>query len=106
MVSARFEQAVAQMMAHARLLERAVHDPGPWTAVICGCRRIRIPLERHERPDDRIVLTGYMSQQCTGISAVEIWCGGELAASWPTEQDSSPVRVTLELGIEDAELTS
>jgi hypothetical protein len=106
MASARFEQAVSRLVTRARLLERLVHDPGPWTAVAAGCCRVRIPLERHERPDDRIILTGYVSQPCSGIMAVEIWCDGDLVASWPADCVSAPVRITLEMGIEDAEVTS
>jgi hypothetical protein len=106
MVSARFENAVGRLMTRARLLERVLHDPRPWSAVACGRTRVRIPLERHDRPDDHVVLTGYLSQECRDITAVEIWCGSDMVMSWPAEQEHSPVRITLELGIEDTELAS
>lgn len=106
MISAGFEQAVSRLVTHARLMERALHDPGPWSAVVFGCHVIWIPLERHERPDDRIVLTGYLREACSGIRYVEIWCGRDLVAGWPAAGEDAPVRITLDLGIENARMAS
>lgn len=115
MPGSRLEAAVGVMVARARLYERVVHDRGPWAAIAHGqlpytgapsALAYAIVLERHEH-GDRIVLTGYLHEQAAGIRAVDIWCRGELLDSWPVDPPrDGPVRITFDLGVEDAELAA
>lgn len=103
MPSPRLETAIAGLLARARLLERAAYDPGPWSAVFHGCCRVRVPLQRFET-DDCIVLTAYLCEPCSHITAVELWCDRDLAASWPADPPrDSPLRFAVNLGIPDVE---
>lgn len=111
----RLEGAIATMAARARLYERMAHDRGPWGAVIhtqqqtfIGAPMVRMypmTLTRHEH-GDCVVLTGYMSYPVTGIMAVDIWCRGDMVISWPTPPQDGPVRLRIELVVEDAELAA
>lgn len=100
----RLEAAIGSALARARLLERAAYDPGPWSAAVHGCCRLHVPLRRFETVDDRIILTGYLRTPCSHITAVELWCGPELAAAWPADPPrDSPLRITVDLAIPDVE---
>jgi hypothetical protein len=111
----RLEAAVGVMVARARLYERVVHDHGPWGAIVHGqppypgapsVLMHSMTMERHEH-GDRVVLTGYLHEQMSGITAVDIWCRGEMMLSWPVDPPrDSPVRITIDLSIEDAELAA
>lgn len=104
---ARLELQVAQLAARARLLERVLHDAGPWHAVIHGCGEHRIYLTRQVLAEEgRMVLTGYLGEFCFGAYQVDIYCGDVLATSREIPDCPSPFRITLVLGIEDAELTA
>jgi hypothetical protein len=97
------------MAARARLYERVVHDRGPWAAVVNSrpCQTHSIPLTRHAC-GDRVVLSGYLNAPVSGVTAVDIWCRGEMLVSWPVspQQEPTPVRICLELNAEDAELAA
>jgi hypothetical protein len=114
MPSPRLEGAIATMAARARLYERMAHDRGPWGAVIhtqrpyAGAPQVLmypVTLTRHVH-GDFVILTGYLSYPARGITAIDIWCRGDLVISWPTPQQDGPVRLRIELGVEDAELAA
>jgi hypothetical protein len=104
MPTPKLERDVAGALAKARLLERAIYDSGPWNAVVQGCRRLPVALTRHETADDRLVMTGYLSIPCSGITAVELWCRSELVAAWPADPPrTSPLRIVVSLGADYAQ---
>jgi hypothetical protein len=103
------------MAARARLYERVAHDPGPWGAVAYGqppypgapeALSYPMTLERHVC-GDRIVLNGYLHTPSPGIQAIDLWCRGTMMFSWPVSPpQDGPVRIALDLGIEDTELAA
>lgn len=111
----RLEGAVSSMAARARLYERMAHDRGPWGAIIHVSQlytgaplRVAYPmsLDRHEC-GDRVVLTGYLPVPAQGIVAADIWCRGEMLLSWPVSPpQDGPVRLCIELGVEDSQLAA
>ena len=115
MTGSRLEAAVGAAVARARMYERVMHDRGPWGAIAHGrppypgapsALAYPVALERHQH-GDRIVLTGYLHEQAPGISVIDIWCRGEMLDSWPVSPPrDGPMRFTVELGIEDAELAA
>jgi hypothetical protein len=101
-VNAEFDLLVSQAVSHARLLERALHDPGPWWAVTYGGEtECRVPVSRTVlAAERRVVLTAYLARGCERISAVEIYCAGELVtARGITGEPSAPCRISLGVGI-------
>ena len=106
MMGPRLEQAISSLITRARLYEKIAHDPGPWLAVLHDTAALRIPLERYVRPD-RVVLIGYLREPGACVRAAEIWCGDDMMASWPVDPPAeSPVRVSIILRIEDAEMAA
>jgi hypothetical protein len=111
----RLEGAINAMAARARLYERMAHDRGPWGAVVHAREAYTgapheqmypMVLNRHVC-GDRVVLSGYLAAPVTGLRAVDIWCRGELMVSWPVSQPGAgPVRICLDISVEDAELAA
>jgi hypothetical protein len=101
MSSAALELRVAKALSHARLLEHALYDHGPWSALIYGCCQHQMRLTRTLCPDEgMLTLTGYLEAPCSGIQLAEVYCGSELATVVPVPGlPAAPFRMLLELGV-------
>lgn len=71
--------AAARAVMQARLLERAVHDPGPWTMEYGG---ILMPTSRFLLPD-RAIFVAHLPEHCwlRAPESLTLHCRGELVAS-------------------------
>lgn len=100
----RLEAAVSVMAAQARLYERVAHDPGPWGAIAHDdCLAYPVVLDRHEC-GDRTVLTGYLSVAAAGVTAIDLWCRGEMLYSLPVDPPrDGPARIAFGLCLSGAE---
>jgi|SRR6185437_5315998 len=101
-MNAEFDLLVSQAVSHARLLERALHDSGPWWAVTYGSHtECRVPVSRTVlAAERRIMLIAYLTRGCERISAVEIYCAGELVTAREiADEPSAPCRIALSVGI-------
>lgn len=107
MSAAALELRVAQLVARSRLLERMLHDDGPWYAVVRGCTEHFICLDRQVLAGEgRIVLSGYLREPCTGAASADIYSADDLVTSREMPGYPSPFRMTLMLGIEDTEIAA
>lgn len=108
MSAALLELRVAQLVARGRLLERVLHDDGPWHAVIHGCKEHRIYLSRQVLAEEgRMVLVGYLREPCSGAGFADIYCRDDLVTSRDIpEECPAPFRMTLVLGVEDTEIAA
>lgn len=70
------ELAAARAVAQARLLERAVHDRGPWEIEVDGTR---VPAVRVKTPS-RVLFLAYFADTPTDDVAW-LYCGGEMLSS-------------------------
>jgi len=96
-----FDGLVSQLVARARLLEKALHDPGPWFAVVradwSGRHRVSRVICEEER---RVSFTVYVDEPCSKITAVELYAGHSLVTARQVDGlPSSPCRITLDFGI-------
>lgn len=91
-----FDIEVARAVARMRALERALHDPGPWTVrvgerVYPACRQVL--------PESRCVLFyAYLWDGPTGVA--DLYCRDLLVASQPLEEPTVG-RLTWELGLQE-----
>jgi hypothetical protein len=107
MSAAELELRISQLVARARLLERLLHDDGPWYAVIHGCRRHLISLTRQVLADDgRIMLSGYLREPCRSAASADIFCREDLVTSRDIPLSPAPFRMTLMVGVEDTEIAA
>jgi hypothetical protein len=77
--------AAARAVAQARLLERAVHDVGPWEVEVGG---IRVPAIRAITPS-RVVFLAYFADQLTDDVAW-LYCRGQLLSSQEIDVPPEP----------------
>lgn len=96
------ELAVSQAVSQSRLLERLLHDAGPWYAIVYGKHaEYRVPLERTILAGSQsIVLAGYAGPGCHGASRAEIYCGMALATIVDFPPANGPFRLVIERAIE------
>lgn len=85
------DQKAAQIVLRARQIERAVHDPGPWSISVGWA------LGEHDIPARRVVgedhvtfysvIPLYEQQNLDGLGYVlaELYCGSDLVALKPLE---------------------
>ena len=92
------------MLAFGRLLERALHDVGPWGAIVHGDTECLMIVRKQVLPgQSQIVFTGYLPPGCQNIYLVELVSRGEfVTAQDVTGSPSSPCRITFSVGIPDA----
>lgn len=71
--------AVARAVARAKLLERAVHDSGPWEIEINGMRFPAVKV----KSDVRVLFLTHIPQMCfvTAPEFAQLYCRGELVGS-------------------------
>jgi hypothetical protein len=98
-----FDLQVAQAISRARLLERMLHDKGPWSAIVFGHEtEYRVPADRTVLADEgRVILVAYVSKPAQ-LRAIEIYCGGDLVTARPVA-GQGPCRILVEAGIAAAE---
>lgn len=81
MPGAGLELAAASAVARSRLLERAIHDEGPWEILV----NFRYPVEvRRAVLHDRVVFSGYapgQSSRMRGVMIADLYCRGDLMSS-------------------------
>jgi hypothetical protein len=97
MADARMEAVVSQTLLGAHILERAIHDPHPWTAMVHGHTSEWVKVRRRVIPADlRVVFTTYLTRECREIESIDLYCGGVMIASRDVAgRPSAPCRVTL-----------
>jgi len=94
-----FDLQVTQLISRARLLERLVHDRGPWSAIVYSHdMEYRVPLQRDVLSDElAVVLTGYVPA-ARPLDMIEVYCGPDLVTMRPVDGDG-PCRFRIEAGI-------
>jgi len=73
-----------------------------------GCCTVQTPLTCEVLPgENRVVLTGYLDEPCSGIDRAEVYCRGQLVTCIGIPGlAASPCRFTLEVGIHTGELAA
>lgn len=85
------DASVAQIVMRARQIERAVHDPGPWSVTVGGrLGEHHLPL-RKVVGEDHVTFYGLVPlweeqvASSTGFILAELRCGDDLVALRPLE---------------------
>lgn len=105
-MSPEFDLLAARIVARGRLLETALHAAGPWWIVLYGAEtECRAPAQRVVLDDLReVALIAHVSGQCDSISAVDIYCAGDLVTVQPVAgAPSAPCRISLRIGASETE---
>jgi hypothetical protein len=99
-----FDVLVNQLVSRARLLERMLHDRGPWSAIVYAIEtEYRVPLERTVMEDEsRVALVAYIGSS-PQLHMMEIYCGSDLVAVRELDGAEGPCRVLVESGVSSAE---
>lgn len=84
------DRLASQAVLQARLLERAVHDPGPWT-MVCGSQRI---IARRFLTETGITFLGDFPRGLTE-SLVTLECAGQPMTVREVETTASMEAVTI-----------
>ncbi len=101
MTAQMIELAAARAVHRARLLERAVHDRGPWEIEIGGIREDAF----HVVCPNRVVLISTFPGVCwlEPPTTIDLYCSGELVDSKPFETPiDGAFRVNWELVAEES----
>lgn len=107
-ISSDLELLTARAVGRSRLLERAVHDRGPWIVMAYGSRVVQAELTCEVLPrENRVVLTGYLGGASEGIDRAVVYCRGRMVTCVALPGlATSPCRFTLEVGVIAGELAA
>lgn len=103
------DQKAAQMVLRARQIERAVHDPGPWSITVGWDKgEMNIPARRVVGEDHvtfYAVVPLFEQQNLSGLDYIlaELSCGSELVAMKPLEPVNDFAEISWEFLVIDPE---
>lgn len=98
MPGADLELNVARVIQRGRLLEQAIHDQRPWSALVHGCCEQLVPARR-QILDQSVVFTAYLAGPLSGIRTVDLYCGDEMVTTRDiADTPAAPCRITVALG--------
>lgn len=90
----KLELLASQAVAWARTVERAVHDPGPWTFRTCKGTTPAHRLRDAERAE--VVFTGLIRS----AGPVELWCRNDLVSVTTVDRTEGD-RLTWKLSLKE-----